>query len=84
MKKKISPKMEHQTIHPAKQRRQNMKTNDIRTPHPRAASKYCQLLVVSVMKLAKSPCEKALATVELVNSVLNILALGTHNLSIKR
>lgn len=78
--------MEHQTIHPAKQRRQNININDMTTPHPRAASKYCQLLVVSVMKFAKSPCEKASAILELelLKIVLNILALGTHNLSIKR
>lgn len=80
MKKKMIPKREHHTMHPARQRNMNMKMNDIRIAHPSAAISHFQLLIISVIKLLRSPCLKALVVVvlTLLNAVVNITELGTQ------
>jgi hypothetical protein len=82
MKKIMRPNSEHQTMHPARHLSRNMKMKEMTTAPPRATSSHRQLLMISVMKLLRSPwlnaAETVLLTVEKI--VLNMLALGTHNL----
>ena len=61
IKKKITPKSEHQTIHPARHLSKNMKIKDIKTAHPSPASSHCQLFLISCIKLERSPWVMELA-----------------------
>ena len=75
-------KRESQTMQPAKHRRKNMTTKEMKTAIPVAIIKYYQLFLISLMKFPNLPdCKAEVKLAEVVlKAVENMVGLGTHTL----